>query len=167
MHGSAKAGLSTVFIGLALRFYKDRREYAIVIHDGQGVVGQETETFDGEAPDDIVDRILKRVGEYAEARGHKVALFAVSGPLDPLLAPAPSGLEIDPKAAPTLLSRIWLDLDAVPFLVWAKDSQFSLSGEAVRAIELALEQLSPTTTAIIKASTSERRREVLGWSCLF
>jgi alpha,alpha-trehalose phosphorylase (configuration-retaining) len=149
-------------VGLALRFYPNKREYALAIHDGMGVVGQEHGTLEGPVPDDIVDRILSRVGEYAQARGHKIALLSVAGPLDPILAPAPPGLEVDVKAPPTFLSRIWLELDTVPFLVQCKDTQFSLAGEAVHAVELALEQLSPTTTTIVKASTSERRREVLG-----
>jgi hypothetical protein len=114
---STEAGLSNVFVGLTIRFYPDKREYALVIHDGQGVVGQEQDTLEGPAPDDIVDRILKRVGDYAKARGHRIAIVAVSGPLDPVLASPPTGLEVDVDAAPGLLSRIWLDLDAIPFLV--------------------------------------------------
>jgi hypothetical protein len=34
---STKAGLSTVFVGLAFRFWPNKREYALVIHDGQGM----------------------------------------------------------------------------------------------------------------------------------
>jgi hypothetical protein len=149
-------------VGLAIRIHADRREYAIIIHDGGGVVGQEQDTLDGPAPDDIVDRIIERIGKYAEARGHRVSLVAVAGPLDPLLAPPPPGSHVDPKTPPSFLSRIWLDLDAIPFLASCKDTQFSLPGEAVSAVELALNELSPTTTSIIKASTSSRRGEVLG-----
>jgi hypothetical protein len=127
-----------------------------------GVVGQEQDTLEGPTPHDIVDRILQRIADYAKARGHRVSLVAVSGPLDPVLSPPSPSLDIDGEDAPSFLSRVWLDLDAIPFLALCKDTQFSLAGEAVHAIELALEQLSPTTTSIIKASVSSGRREVLG-----
>jgi hypothetical protein len=45
-----KAGLSTVFVGLAIRIKPDKREYAIVIHDGQGVVGCAIPLFLARAP---------------------------------------------------------------------------------------------------------------------
>jgi hypothetical protein len=123
---------------------------------------QETGTREGEVPDDLVDIILNRVGEYARARGHKIAFLAVAGPLDPVLAPPPPGLAtVDADAKPGLLPRAWLELDTVPFLVDCRDTQFSLAGEAVRAVELALAELSPTTNAIVQTGTSELRREVL------
>jgi hypothetical protein len=56
---------------------------------------------------------------------------------------------------------VWLELDAVPFCVPCRDTQFSLAGEAVRAVELALAELSPTTHAIVRAGTGEHRRDVL------
>lgn len=125
-------------------------------------MGQEQDTLEGPAPGDTVDRILSRINDYAKARGHRISMVAVSGPLDPILAPPPPGLEVDDEAGASFMSRIWLDLDAIPFLALCKDTQFSLAGEAVHAVELALEQLGPTTTSIMKASVSPSRREVLG-----
>jgi hypothetical protein len=88
-------------------------------------------------------------------------MVAVSGPIDPPFNLHEPTLEIDKDAPPSFLSRIWLELDAIPVVINCRDTQFTLAGEAVRAIELALENLSPTATTIIKAATSSRRHEVL------
>lgn len=157
----AKASLSTIFAGLSMRIYEDRREYALVMHDGMGVVGSERDIIEEEIPDDLVDRILKRVKEYATARGHRIAIFAVAGPLDkPLNLPSPT-LEVDRDAPQSFLSRIWLELDAIPFVGCVRDTQFSIQGEAVLAIERALAALAPTTSTIMQAATSKEQREVL------
>lgn len=89
-------------------------------------------------------------------------MFAVAGPLDAPFDMPPPSLDVDRDAPPSFLSRIWLELDAIPVLIQCRDTQFSLSGEAVRAVELALETLAPTTTNIVQAATSPSRREVLG-----
>lgn len=88
-------------------------------------------------------------------------MFAVAGPLEGPLALSKPSLDVDRDAPPSFLSRIWLELDAVPYVVDCRGTQFSLAGEAVRAVELALDTLSPTTTNIVKAGTSAGRREVL------
>jgi alpha,alpha-trehalose phosphorylase (configuration-retaining) len=172
-------------MGLAMRFTNGRREYAVVIHDGMGVVGSERDVREGDVPSDLIDRILDRAKEYAKARGHRVsdihllrdrvvrrsskqiAIFAVAGPLDePLSLPDPS-LDVDRDAPISFLSRVWLDLDAIPFIACVRDTQFSLQGEAVLAVEKALETLSPTTKTIIQAATSKDQREVLGMRLSF
>ncbi|EIN08341.1 UDP-Glycosyltransferase/glycogen phosphorylase [Punctularia strigosozonata HHB-11173 SS5] len=144
---------------MALRLTDNHIEYAVVIHDGMGLVGSEHDEHDG-VHGDIIDRIVSRAKEYCEARGHSIAMFAVAGPLDePLALPKPA-VEVDRDAPPSFLARIWLELDAIPFIVNCRNTQFSLQGEATRAIETALESLSPTTKTIIKASTSADRHEV-------
>lgn len=86
----------------------------------------------------------------------------MAGPLDAPLDNAPATLEVNRDAPPSFLSRIWLELDAIPVLINCRDTQFSLAGEAVRAVELALGELSPTTANIVAAATTPGRREVLG-----
>ena len=83
-------------------------------------------------------------------------------PLDSPLALPPKGFDVDRNAPPSFLARIWLELDAIPIRVHCRDTQFSLVGEAVRAVETALEYLSPTTNSIIKSAVSQSRRQVLG-----
>ena len=83
-------------------------------------------------------------------------------PLDSPLALPPKGFDVDRNAPPSFLARVWLELDAIPVRVHCRDTQFSLVGEAVRAVETALEYLAPTTNSIIKSATSQSRRQVLG-----
>jgi hypothetical protein len=69
------ASLSPIFIGLALRIHEDRTEYAVVIHDGMGVVGSEHDVHhrSGQVTSqDITNRLLERAKEYCLARGHTV-----------------------------------------------------------------------------------------------
>lgn len=72
------------------------------------------------------------------------------------------GLEVDRNAKPSFLSRIWLELDAIPFMIPCRDAAFSLEGEAVKAIEGALATLHPTADAIVKAKAEPKRHEVEG-----
>jgi alpha,alpha-trehalose phosphorylase (configuration-retaining) len=94
----------------------------------------------------------------------QVAIFAVAGPLDaPFTLPSP-GLDVDRDAPPSFLAKCWFELDAIPFHVPCRDTQFSLEGEAVKAIETALGHLHPTASAIIKARAHPTTRRVLGES---
>lgn len=68
------AGVSTIFFGLAFRFENNKREYAVAIHDGMGLVGSEMDMLEGDIPDDLIDRIIQRAREYSVNRGHKVGL---------------------------------------------------------------------------------------------
>ncbi|KZV97732.1 UDP-Glycosyltransferase/glycogen phosphorylase [Exidia glandulosa HHB12029] len=155
------AGLSTVFMGVAMRFTNNTREYAVVIHDGMGVVGSERDVHHGDMPGDLVDKIIERAKEYAAARGHRIAMLAVSGPLDaPLSLPDPS-LEVNRDAPISFLSRVWLELDAIPFVACVRDTQFSLQGEAVLAVETALLALAPTASTILQAAAHPVHHEVL------
>ena len=83
-------------------------------------------------------------------------------PLDSPLALPPKGFDVDRNAPPSFLARVWLELDAIPVRVHCRDTQFSLVGEAVRAVETALEYLAPTTNSIIQSVASQSRRQVLG-----
>ena len=83
-------------------------------------------------------------------------------PLDSPLALPPKGFDVDRNAPPSFLARVWLELDAIPVRVHCRDTQFSLVGEAVRAVETALEYLAPTTNSIIRSVASQSRRQVLG-----
>jgi hypothetical protein len=86
----------------------------------------------------------------------------VATPLDSPLALPPNGFDIDRNASPSFLARVWLELDAIPVRVRCRDTQFSLVGEAARAVESALEYLAPTTNSIMKSAVSQSRRQVLG-----
>ncbi|KAG8927276.1 hypothetical protein FRC03_009834 [Tulasnella sp. 419] len=155
------ADLSPVYHGLAMRVLKnpDRMEYAVVIHDGMGVVGTEHDTIWG-TPQEATNQLIDRAKEYCRNRGHRIELYAVAGPLDdPLNWPKPS-LDVDRDRPLSFLARIWLELDAIPFVIPCRDTQFSMEGEAVRAIEGALATLHPTSSAIVKASCSHDDREV-------
>ncbi|KDQ58564.1 glycosyltransferase family 4 protein [Jaapia argillacea MUCL 33604] len=102
---------------------------------------------------DIMDILINKAKKYCEARGHRIEIFAVSGPLDaPLTVPGPL-IEVDRNARPSFVSRLWLELDAIPFIFNGRDQLFSLQGEAVWAVERALDWLAPTTKSITKAST--------------
>lgn len=83
-------------------------------------------------------------------------------PLDSPLALPSKGVEVDRNAPPSFLARVWLELDAIPVRVDCRDTQFSLIGEAVRAVETALDYLAPTTDSILKSEASQSRRQVLG-----
>jgi hypothetical protein len=72
---SEKAGLSTVFMGIAMRISNHKREYALAVHDGMGLVGSELDVREGEVPDNLVSLIIDRAKEYAKARGHRVRVF--------------------------------------------------------------------------------------------
>lgn len=156
------AKLSSVYLGLSLRVRDHEVEYAVIVHDGMGSVGSEHDIrkLQGDGKQDVMDQILDRAKEYSQARGHKIEILAICGPLDaPLKVPA-ANIDIDRDAPQSFLSRIWLELDAVPFVVNCRDTQFSLEGEATLAVEKALEWLAPTAKSIVKAGADPRNREV-------
>ncbi|PVF99627.1 UDP-Glycosyltransferase/glycogen phosphorylase [Serendipita vermifera] len=157
------ASLSPIFIGLALRIQEDQTEYAVVVHDGMGVVGSEHDVHhrSGQvSSQDITNVLLERAKEYCRARGHTISLFALAGPLDPPLDITPPTLDVDRENFNTFASRLWLELDAIPIFVPCRETQFSLEGEATHAVEEALKWLHPTTTRIIEATTSTLHKEV-------
>lgn len=63
-----------------MRIHGDRTEYAVVIHDGMGIVGSEHDVYmrPSHAEEDrdrhrlLIDKLLKRAKEYSQARGHTV-----------------------------------------------------------------------------------------------
>lgn len=63
------------------------------------------------------------------------------------------------------LTRVWLELDAIPFLSSkaAADGKFSLDGQATAAIDEALSCLVPMSSSTIKVDLSPVR-QVLGAS---
>ncbi|KZT23666.1 glycosyltransferase family 4 protein [Neolentinus lepideus HHB14362 ss-1] len=150
---NASAKLSSIYLGLSLRVRDNQVEYAVIVHDGRGSVGSEHDvrSFKEGANQHVMDTILDRAKEYCKARGHKIEVFAICGPLDhPFDRTKPN------RAAPqSFLSRIWLELDALPFVAPCRDTQFSLEGEATAAVQRALAWLAPTSKSIVRAA---RRR---------
>jgi hypothetical protein len=102
------------------------------------------------------------IESYSTQRGHKIGLLALSPSKDPTsieMRPklVPGFLNVDPKAKPSFLSRVWLELDAIPFLVNVDTPVFSLQSRAVAAVEKALAMLSPLSDSTLKISTSPER----------
>ncbi|TFK46849.1 UDP-Glycosyltransferase/glycogen phosphorylase [Heliocybe sulcata] len=162
----ASAKPSSIYLGLSLRVRDHQVEYAVIVHDGMGSVGSEHDVRAFERGTDgreVMDVILNRAREYSEARGHKIEVFAISGPLDaPFSLPArASSLSASSRtSAQSFLTRIWLELDALPFVAPCRDTQFSLEGEATLAVEKALAWLAPTSKSIVKVGREHDTGEV-------
>ncbi|TNY17435.1 UDP-Glycosyltransferase/glycogen phosphorylase [Rhodotorula diobovata] len=165
-HRKASAPLQIVFVGVAVRERPDLddngTEYAISVSDGSGTV-QSEHSFrpKGEDATQALDYILDLARKYTEARGHKIQIFA--------LARTCAGLAPDVTFSPTskkdsenndFLTRVWLELDAIPFLASseASEGRFSLDAQAGAAIDEALATLVPMSSSTIKIQLSPLRQ---------
>ncbi|KPV77781.1 glycosyltransferase family 4 protein [Rhodotorula graminis WP1] len=164
----ASAPLQIVFVGVAVRERPDLddkgTEYAVSVSDGSGTV-QSEHNFrpKGENARDALNYILDLARKYTEARGHKIQIMS--------FARTCSGLVPDVTFSPDakkdgddndFLTRVWLELDAIPFLASSEscEGKFSLDAQAGAAIDEALATLVPMSSSTIKIQLSPLR-EVL------
>ncbi|KAH8919439.1 glycosyltransferase family 4 protein [Atractiella rhizophila] len=135
-----------IFFGLALKCEEEGVRYSLVVHDGTGVVGLEQDVCTL-AHEEVMDYIVSRAKAYCENRGNKLEIFSIAGPVDP-------SLKID-----HIFSKIWIELDALPFLLpKSQTPQFSLETAAGGAITRAISELHPLTSSMVKISLSSERK---------
>ncbi|KWU42314.1 UDP-Glycosyltransferase/glycogen phosphorylase [Rhodotorula sp. JG-1b] len=165
-HRKPSAPLQTVFVGVAVRERPDLddrgAEYAIAVSDGSGIV-QSEHSFrpKGETAVDALEYMFDLADKYTSQRGHKISIVAVARTLDGL---DPSlTFYADKERRDTnvhFLTRVWLHLDAIPFLSSreAAEGKFSLDGQATAAIDEALATLVPMATSTVKITLSPLRQ---------
>lgn len=118
----------------------------------------------GENAQDALEHILDLARKYSVQRGHKIQIMALAPTCDglgPKRTFTPSSIQENQK--PDFMTRVWLELDSIPFLA-SKDStegKFSLDAQASAAVDEALAQLVPMSSSTIKISLSPLR-QVLG-----
>ncbi|GAA6023380.1 hypothetical protein JCM10207_002526 [Rhodosporidiobolus poonsookiae] len=165
-HRKAHAPLQVVFVGVAVRTRDDLpdkgAEYAISVSDGTGTV-QSEHGFrpKGEGCEDALEYILDLAKKYSKQRGHKIQLLALAQTcegLSPDVTFTPPTLD-DPKK-PAFLTRVWLELDSIPFLAStaASEGQFSLDAQASAAVDEALSVLVPMSSSTVKIVLSPLRQ---------
>ncbi|GAA5988230.1 hypothetical protein JCM10908_002123 [Rhodotorula pacifica] len=160
------APLQIVFVGIAVRERPDLddkgAEYAVAVSDGSGIVQSEHDFRPkGESGADALDHILELAKKYTSQRGHKIQILALARTcdgLDPNLT-----FDADKESKGTnlhFLTRVWLQLDAIPFLSSheAAEGKFSLDGQAAAAVEEALATLVPMSSSTVKISLSPVRQ---------
>ncbi|KAJ8293381.1 Trehalose phosphorylase [Rhodotorula toruloides] len=165
-HRKASAPLQVVFVGVAVRERSDLNdkgpEYAVAVSDGTGIV-QAEHNFrpKGESTADALEYILDLAKKYSTQRGHKIQILALARTCTGLKAEStftPSPLPSSGK--PDFLTRVWLELDAIPYLGShdAAEGQFSLDAQATAAVEEALGNLVPMSSSTVKISLSPLRQ---------
>ncbi|GAA5852904.1 hypothetical protein JCM8547_004729 [Rhodosporidiobolus lusitaniae] len=157
-HRKAHAPLQVVFVGVAVRAREDLEdkgpEYAISVSDGSGTVQSEHGFRDkGTSCDEVLEYVLELAKKYSKQRGHKIQILALSS----CCAGLSSEVTFDPPALgkdnkPDFLTRVWLELDSIPFLASKKASEgkFSLDGQATAAVDEALTCLVPMSSSTVK-----------------
>ncbi|GAA6034583.1 hypothetical protein JCM8097_005408 [Rhodosporidiobolus ruineniae] len=165
-HRKAHAPLQVVFVGVAVREREDLPdkgpEYAVSVSDGSGTVQSEHDFRPkGTTVEETLDYILELGKKYSTQRGHKIQIVALAqtcAGLAPDVTFDPKELPQDEK--PDFLSRVYLELDAVPYLSTkaATEGQFSLDGQASAAVDEALSNLVPMSSSTIKIVLSPLRQ---------
>ncbi|GAA5907006.1 hypothetical protein JCM6882_000029 [Rhodosporidiobolus microsporus] len=165
-HRQASAPLQIVFVGVAVREREDLDdkgpEYAISVSDGTGTVQSEHDFRPkGSSCEEALDYILDLAKKYGTQRGHKIQVLA--------LAPSCTGLfdkktfrvpEIKKGDKPSFLTRVWLELDCIPFLASkeATEGQFSIDAQASAAVDEALSCLVPMSSSTVAIALSPLRQ---------
>ncbi|GAA5824544.1 hypothetical protein JCM11251_000467 [Rhodosporidiobolus azoricus] len=165
-HRKASAPLQIVFVGVAVRARDDLDdkgpEYAVSVSDGTGTV-QSEHGFrpKGTSCDEALDYILELAKKYGTQRGHKIQVLALApscgGLFDEKTFDVPS-FSADDK--PFFLTRVWLELDCIPFLASKEgtEGQFSIDAQASAAVDEALSVLVPMSSSTIKIDISPLRQ---------
>ncbi|GAA5912267.1 uncharacterized protein JCM6883_003301 [Sporobolomyces salmoneus] len=148
--------LSKVFVGIALKDKGQTKESVVVITDGRSVIRREHSTYGASSSFEfILNEILDKIRQYAQARSHKVEMIALS-PLPPSSStPSRSRPQFD-----DFIDRTWLVLDALPFLASSESAsgKFSLDGQAVAAIEEAVNCLEVLESSTVRIQFDQQRR---------
>ncbi|GAA5949177.1 hypothetical protein JCM3765_003321 [Sporobolomyces pararoseus] len=152
--------LSKVFVGVAIGSEKDSKQSVVVVSDGRSVIRSERSSHKSNVTNEyILDELLNKIEQYAQSRGHKIEIIALSPTQFSLSLPAAS---FSPTPLDRFIDRTWLSLDALPFLASPESatSKFSLDGQAVAAIEEAVNclEVSQGTTVRIQF---DKQRQVL------
>ncbi|BGP40935.1 hypothetical protein JCM10449v2_004900 [Rhodotorula kratochvilovae] len=162
----ASAPLQIVFAGVAVRERPDLddkgAEYAVSVSDGTGTV-QSEHSFrpKGETAQDALNYILDLSRKYSEQRGHKIQIIALARTCDGLVPDQTFTPPSEPNAEKNdFLTRVWLELDAIPFLAShaASEGKFSLDAQAGAAVDEALATLVPMSSSTIKIQLSPLRQ---------
>ncbi|GJN91275.1 hypothetical protein Rhopal_004294-T1 [Rhodotorula paludigena] len=162
----ASAPLQVVFVGIAIRERDDLddkgAEYAISVSDGTGTVQSEHSFMKkGEDAQDALEHILDLARKYSVQRGHKIQIMALAPTCEGLVPKrtfSPSSIQENQK--PDFMTRVWLELDSIPFLASkaSTEGKFSLDAQASAAVDEALAQLVPMSSSTIKISLSPLRQ---------
>ncbi|GAA5875124.1 hypothetical protein JCM3774_001643 [Rhodotorula dairenensis] len=165
-HRKPSAPLQTVFVGIAVRERPDLKdrgaEYAIAVSDGAGIV-QSEHSFrpKGETAVDALEYMFDLALKYTSRRGHKISILAMARTVDGLDPSLTFFADKESKDTNVhALTRVWLHLDAIPFLSSreAAVGRFSLDGQATAAIDEALATLVPMSTSTVKIVLSPLRQ---------
>lgn len=120
---SISAVPQAVYLGLEIEFGdKDKVEYAICTHDGCYAIDFEISTVDISNIPKIEDRVekviqvvLENISLYSRAQNYKIHAIGLGAHLK-------NGQDMKSLlfTSPSLASRLWLELDALPFVIKTK-----------------------------------------------
>ncbi|GAA5967945.1 hypothetical protein JCM21900_006945 [Sporobolomyces salmonicolor] len=163
-HRRASAPLQIVFLGIAIRERGDvddgGPEYALVVSDGSGIV-QSEHNFrpKGTTCEQCLEYLLDLATKYSKQRGHKVQIVSLAQTCANLAPEATFSVDAEDGIA-DFLTRVWLQLDSIPFLASsaASERQFSLDAQAGAALDEALSSLVPMSSSTVKVALSPLRQ---------
>ncbi|GAA5982284.1 hypothetical protein JCM5350_007722 [Sporobolomyces pararoseus] len=150
--------LSKVFIGVAIGLEKDSKQSVVVVSDGRAVIRSERSSWKIDVRnEEILDKVLDKIEQYAQSRAHKVEVIALSTTQPYLSQPAAS---FSSTPLDRFTDRTWFSLDALPFLASPESaaSKFSLDGQAVAAIEEAVNCLEVSQGTTVRIQFDEERQ---------
>nr|CAG8517405.1 4395_t:CDS:2 [Entrophospora candida] len=162
---SVSAVPQTVYLGLELDYDQANQKkivYAISIHDGYYTVDFESSSVDvskyktdQEKINGAVDVILGNIALYAKTQKFKVQAIGLGAYLK-----NQNGNDIKKLlfTSPSLASRIWLELDALPFIVHTKGR--TVDERASSAVRKTVVWMSPLTPGSIPRISVGYRHEV-------
>ncbi|GAA5979017.1 hypothetical protein JCM11641_004945 [Rhodosporidiobolus odoratus] len=155
-----------LFVGVAVRERKDLDdkgpEYAISVSDGTGTVQSEHGFGEkGKSCEDTLDYILELSKKYSSQRGHKIQILSLAETCTGLTPRQTFDVPTLSKGQkPDFPTRVWLELDAIPFLASrrASEGQFSIDAQASAAVDEALACLVPMSSSTVKIMLSPVRQ---------
>ncbi|CAJ0645278.1 607_t:CDS:2 [Entrophospora sp. SA101] len=155
----------TVYLGLELDYDQVNQQkivYAVAIHDGYYTIDFEFSSVDvskykteQEKINGAIDTILGNITSYVRSQNFKVQAIGLGAYLK-----NQDGKNIKKLlyTSPTLASRIWLELDALPFIVHTKG--MTVDERASSAVRKTVVWISPLTPGSIPRISVGYRHEV-------
>nr|CAG8463147.1 6532_t:CDS:2 [Entrophospora candida] len=155
----------TVYLGLELDYDEVNQQkivYAVTIHDGYYTIDFESSSVDvskyetdQEKVNGAIDIIFRNITSYARSQNFKIQAIGLGAYLK-----NQNGKNIKKLlfTSPTLASRIWLELDALPFIVHTKGR--TVDERASSAVRKTVVWMSPLTPGSIPRISVGYRHEV-------
>ncbi|CAG8600916.1 11301_t:CDS:2, partial [Acaulospora colombiana] len=158
-----------VYLGLELDYNEETHkvDYAICAHDGSYAIDYEFSSVDVDIEaiknnrdniEKVLTVIIEHIDSYAKAQRYKIHAIGIGAHIIRENGNGRTSIKKSLFKHPSLASKLWLELDAIPFIFGTKGS--SVDERASSAVRKTIARISPQTPGSIPSISVGFRHEV-------